>query len=83
MTRFSKWVEEFGGPVKLAYTLGVSDFAVRHWLNGLGTPKVTNIQELIKLSKGKLTFEDIVAAKVKPKISKKSAALALNKKKNG
>lgn len=57
---FQDWVVKNGGPVNVASILDVTPFAVRHWVNRKGWPKVKTILEIIELSGGKLTFETIV-----------------------
>lgn len=59
-TVFSQWVDEFGGTEKLAYKLGLTSGAIYFWLSRMGTPKPATMQKIIKLSNGKLTFNDIL-----------------------
>lgn len=56
---FNLWVEGFGGPKALAEKLDVTDHAVRVWLRGDGSPHAEKINDIIRLSKGDLTFEQI------------------------
>lgn len=91
-TALSKWVEKFGGKQKLAATLKVTPFAVRTWMVGRNTPTAEKINELIKLSKGKLSFQQIyesttydrksVKAKSKPvkKVKKVSKRVKASKR---
>lgn len=53
------WVEAFGGPKALAEKLDVTDHAVRVWLRGEGSPQAEKINEIIRLSKGELSFQQI------------------------
>lgn len=66
-TTLKKWVETQGGPIPLAKTLNMTPHGIRRWLRGEGTPTVRMTLELIKLSKGELSFhgiiEDIVGAR--------------------
>jgi DNA-binding phage protein len=54
-----KWVDSFGGVQKVAEALGVGDHQVRAWLRGEATPRSKTLNEIIRLSKGSLTFEVI------------------------
>jgi len=56
---FNMWVEAFGGARFLAAKLGVTDHAVRVWLRGEGSPHAETVADIIRLSKGELTFEII------------------------
>jgi transcriptional regulator with XRE-family HTH domain len=60
--KFHRWIESQGGPKEVARLLGTESPTVYAWLRGAASPKVLTIQKLIKLSKGKLTFYDIVNA---------------------
>lgn len=53
------WVDNFGGIPLVASTLGVTEHSVRKWLRGESTPRSKTVKELIRLSKGFLTFEVI------------------------
>lgn len=65
------WVKENGGLSEVAHKLGVTYFSVRNWMNNGGTPTADTIHRIIKLSKGKLTFEEIYqSARKKKKRSK-------------
>ncbi len=61
MNKFEKWAADMGGPRKLSEMLGVTHWAVKFWLKKKGYPQVETIEKIIKLSKGRLTFADIVA----------------------
>ena len=56
---FKLWVTKFGGVQKLADHFGCSGACVRKWLRGEGPPDAAKIAEIIRLSKGKLTFKKI------------------------
>lgn len=64
---FNAWVKDSGGADTVAEKLGVTGFAVRVWMRGEGSPLAKNIGEIIKLSKGKLTFEQIVKESTRSK----------------
>lgn len=53
------WVEQYGGAIVLAEKLDVTPHAVRVWLRGEGSPHAETVNDLIRLSKGELTFEQI------------------------
>jgi hypothetical protein len=57
--KLKKFVDEMGGCTKLAARLDLGEQAVRVWLRGHGAPRAKEISEMIKLSKGELTFDDI------------------------
>lgn len=56
---FQNWVSYYGTE-RLANKLGITVAAVNYWKYRRGWPKVAFIIEILKLSKGKLTFESIV-----------------------
>ena len=58
-TRLRDWVDAYGGVPKLSEKLCISPWTVRIWLRGGGAPTAEMIMKLIKLSKNKLTFQDI------------------------
>lgn len=60
MKDFQSWIEDYGGVPKLAKRLKVTPHAVRTWIKREGYPKVETMRELVKLGKGKLTFETII-----------------------
>jgi hypothetical protein len=60
MGKLAKWIAASGGSDVVAKKLGCTGAAIRYWLRGRGSPRATTIETLIKLSKGKLTFKDIV-----------------------
>lgn len=57
--KIRKWVDEFGGIKKLALELDVGEHQVRKWLRGEATPRPALLKQIIRLSKGELTFEVI------------------------
>lgn len=56
---FTSWVERYGGVNVLAEKLQVTEHTVRVWLRGEGPPKSETIMDIIKISKGELSFQDI------------------------
>jgi len=67
---FQDWVASEGGSFPVSKKLGVTHVAVKAWLNRKGWPKVKNIIDLIKLSKGQLTFDNIIES-TRPKANRK------------
>lgn len=59
-SHFQNWLENYGGPEKLARKLGVTVYVVNRWKRRAGWPKVENLIEIQKLSKGELTLEQII-----------------------
>jgi len=70
--KFDQWIAEFGGDEKLAWKLGITSAAIKHWRRGTTTPSAKNVFEIIKLSKGALSFGDIVTETDVPKKTKTS-----------
>lgn len=58
--KFKKWIQSQGGPKVLAERLGLTSHAVRVWLRGAGSPTMKTAHRIVKLSRGRLTLEDIV-----------------------
>lgn len=57
---FQTWVASYGTTAELAAKLQVSVRTINHWVNREGYPKVDTMRELIKLSKGVLSYEVII-----------------------
>ncbi len=62
MGKFKDWVVGFGGSVAVSKALDKKLKTVQHWTTGYSKPKLKDAEKLIKLSKGKLTLNDIVNA---------------------
>jgi hypothetical protein len=60
--KFEKWVKSQGGTTHVAAKLGVTSMAVQQWLLAKASPRALTIQKLILMSKGKLSFDDIIHA---------------------
>lgn len=58
--KFQKWLVDIGGPNVLASKLGVSNYVVNHWKRGDGWPRISIILEIVRMSKGKLSIEDVI-----------------------
>jgi len=53
------WVRKYGGTKAVALALGVSQQGVQHWLSGYCNPRPHVAKQILKLSKGKLAWEDL------------------------
>lgn len=58
--KFRNWIEKQGGSDRVAVALDVTSFAVRHWRDRKGYPKIETIRKIVKLSKGELTLSDVI-----------------------
>ena len=70
MKVFQHWITSFGGVEAVAAKLGVTRAAVYHWVNKRGCPKIETIDHIVKLSKGKLSFDDVITSTRPRKIKK-------------
>ena len=57
-TTFGEWVREYGSG-KLRRELEVTKSAVHSWVRGVVDPKPAHARIMIRLSRGRLTFDDI------------------------
>lgn len=57
---FSEWIDEIGVD-RLASQLGVVRSAVFHWKAGRHHPRTEQMKEIIRLSKGEMSFDLIMA----------------------
>lgn len=64
---FKDWIYRRGGPDKLAPRLGVTPHTIRYWLRGTTSPTMKTIARIHQLSRGRVTFASIVAAR-KPRV---------------
>lgn len=60
LSKFEQWVKA-RGVTKLATELGVTRRAVHIWLSGQGTPKLSTIERIRKLSRNKITVELVLS----------------------
>lgn len=61
VSKLRKFIDEQGGPKPFAKKMGLSHSTIYMWLSRAGNhPCTATIIEMIKLSKGKLTFVDII-----------------------
>ena len=56
--KFNRWVKEYGVQ-RLAHKIGIQRASVYFWLGG-SVPKVEHLTQVIKISRGALTLEDIL-----------------------
>lgn len=59
-TKFERWIRQNGGTKGVANALGVSQKGVQHWISGYCKPRAEIAYRILKLSKGQLTFSEIV-----------------------
>lgn len=59
VSKFITWIDDIGIEV-LAQKLGIDASAVSHWRRGHCWPQVKHIKRIRELSKGTLTYEDII-----------------------
>jgi DNA-binding phage protein len=57
--KIRKWVDDSGGIKSVAEKLRVGEHQVRAWLRGEATPRSKTLNQIIRLSKGQLTFDII------------------------
>lgn len=65
--QFTDWIETYGGIEKLSKTLKINPHTIRVWLRGDGSPRPKTINRIIRLSKGKLTFETVFSESTRSK----------------
>lgn len=70
--KLSTWITKSGGTVAVGKLLGVTHNRVHAWLTGKSLPRPALMLEIVKLSKGVVTFDSMVAEEKKRKASKKS-----------
>lgn len=59
---FIKWIETQGGPRVVARKLGYESPAVHAWIKGVSSPKALAMQKIVRMSKGKVSYDDIINA---------------------
>lgn len=59
-SKFETWVRNNGGTLVIAKKLNKDQSTVQKWCGGRARPSLENINDLLKLAKGHLTFQDIV-----------------------
>lgn len=74
---FQIWVDKYGSE-QLCADLHITHHTLKNWLMRRGWPKVLFIQEIIRLSKGEMTFEKIIES-TKPR---GGAGLAVKRERN-
>lgn len=58
--KLSEWISANGGRDAVARQLGVTEEAIHYWLRKRITPRVETMQRIVELSKGKVSFEEII-----------------------
>lgn len=72
MGNFKRWILETGGPGKVSDLLDVTEHGVRRWLRREAVPRASTMVTIVRLSKGKVDYADIVK-ETKPPVTKKKA----------
>lgn len=57
---FLKWVDHHGGMQKLSVDLNVTRGCVEAWCVRRAAPKAVKIFQLVQLSRGKLSYRDVL-----------------------
>jgi transcriptional regulator with XRE-family HTH domain len=57
--KLDKWIEEIG-PRKLARILSVEPSAISHWRNGKAMPRPDKMIKIHKLSRGRVSYREMV-----------------------
>lgn len=58
--KFEEWVFKQGGIRDLARKLQITPMTIVHWFNKDCFPSALTLQKLVKMSKGKLTYDSII-----------------------
>jgi len=59
VSKFIAWIDDIGIE-PLAEKLGIDPSAVSHWRRGHCHPQVRHMKKIVELSKGKLTYQEII-----------------------
>lgn len=59
--KLKTWVARQGGPIAAGRLLGVHPTTVRAWLKGRASPRPLVMRQIVRLSKGLVTYAEIVA----------------------
>lgn len=62
----SQWIAENGGRGKLARQIKVSPITIHFWLLKGITPRVETMMRIVSLTKGQVSFEEIIRETAKP-----------------
>lgn len=57
--QFVKWLNS-QSPTELSKRLGIGVYPIFHWRNGRSLPRPDTMVKLVKLSKGKVSYEAII-----------------------
>lgn len=58
--KFLTWIKKQGGPRGLQRKFGVTTHTVRNWIRGDSHPEVNTARAIIVLSKGELSYVDLL-----------------------
>lgn len=61
---FKDWIKKTGDE-KIAKALGVNITTVGHWRRGHCRPKTNQLQEIKKLSKGRVSYASIIEGEIR------------------
>lgn len=71
MSVLEKWIKTNGGTRAIAKKLNLTQTIMYKWFNHEGWPKVETILELRRLSKGELTFDNILKSTATPEMKRR------------
>lgn len=60
MAKFRDWITSQGGVVAVAHSLKIGRHTVYAWLDGRASPKALMMQKIVRLSKGAVSYDDII-----------------------
>lgn len=63
--RFKEWIVASGGGAAVARKLGVTRQTVNIWLRGTGSPTALMMVKIVRVSRGVVSYADIIAARKK------------------
>jgi hypothetical protein len=64
-TSFREWIESMGIP-KVSKVLNINHMTARHWLDGRTLPKAKHMMKIKKVTKGKISYEQIIEGSCSP-----------------
>lgn len=62
MNKFMRWVETNGGRAATARKLGIAPMRVQHWVAGENGPQALLMQRIVKMTRGRVSYDDIINA---------------------
>lgn len=60
MNKFRKWIADTGGARHVAVLLGTTERSIYHWKAAINSPNAMTLQKIVTLSKGKVSYQDIL-----------------------